>query len=78
MKAHIADYYITVGYWSSDMADLPVSISLLAMMLTTIGQDKNNLSTSSCWYTASLKETEPTPRQVTKLPYPKRTNRTKQ
>ena len=49
MKAHTADYYITVGYWQSDMADPPVSISLFAMMLTTIGQqvtflqDKNIL-----------------------------------
>ena len=49
MKAHTADYCITVGYWPSDMADPPVSISLLAMMLTTIGQqvtflqDKNIL-----------------------------------
>ena len=49
MKAHTADYYITVGYWLSDMADPPVNISLFAMMLTTIGQqvtflqDKNIL-----------------------------------
>ena len=49
MKAHTADYYITVGYWPSNMTDPPFSISLLAMMLTTIGQqvtflqDKNIL-----------------------------------
>ena len=28
MKAHTADYYITVGHWPSDMTDPPVSISL--------------------------------------------------